>query len=720
MQEAILKEGRNCWRKVPAKRVAFLIDGANYFAAFRTAVEQAQRSILIIGWDIDSRVHLIPDKTSAKWPVQLGGFLNAIVQSRPHLHANILTWDFAMIYALEREPLPLYKLHWRTHRRLHFCLDGKHPIGASHHQKIVVIDDALAFVGGLDLTKCRWDTSAHLANDPRRVTSSGESYQPFHDVQMMVDGEAAATLGALARERWRRATGKQLPPADGKQYDPWPSDIQPAMRAVEVAIARTEPAYDGHPPVREVENLYVDAIAAARHAIYIENQYLTSATVGKALVNRLQEDNGPDIVIVLPCETGGWLEQSTMDVLRARLLKILQKADQHGRLCIYYPDAPGLGKNCIIVHDKLLIIDDTLLRIGSANLSNRSMGLDTECDLAMEAHHRADLKQAIANLRNRLLAEHLSTEPDQVAQAILQKNSLIAAVESLRSGGRTLRKLENCVPELLEQALPDATLIDPERPLDPEALIAQLMPEPTEENNETSGELMRHPWLKGLAILGILLALAAAWRWTPLGEWLDAQTLASWGSGLRNSLFGPLIVLVVFLLGSLIAFPVTVLIVVTALIFGPLLGFFYALTGTLLGAIASYGVGNQLGRNTVRQLTGSRINQLSNQLAKRGVLTVAVIRMVPIAPFTVVNMVAGASHIRFRDFVLGTLLGMGPGTLGLTVFADSVMRAVRNPEPINFAWLAGIMIIIGLGAFTIQRWLDKRNKTKALAAEGGT
>jgi uncharacterized membrane protein YdjX (TVP38/TMEM64 family) len=179
-------------------------------------------------------------------------------------------------------------------------------------------------------------------------------------------------------------------------------------------------------------------------------------------------------------------------------------------------------------------------------------------------------------------------------------------------------------------------------------------------------------------------------------------------------------VLVVFLLGSLIAFPVTVLIVVTALIFGPILGFFYALTGTLLGAIASYGVGNQLGRNTVRQLTGSRINQLSNQLAKRGVLTVAVIRMVPIAPFTVVNMVAGASHIRFRDFVLGTLLGMGPGTLGLTVFADSVVRAVRNPEPINFAWLAGIMIIIGLGAFTIQRWLDKRSKTKALAAEGGT
>jgi uncharacterized membrane protein YdjX (TVP38/TMEM64 family) len=214
--------------------------------------------------------------------------------------------------------------------------------------------------------------------------------------------------------------------------------------------------------------------------------------------------------------------------------------------------------------------------------------------------------------------------------------------------------------------------------------------------------------------------LAAVWRWTPLGEWLDAKTLANWGSGLRNSLLGPLAVLIGFLLGSLIAFPVTVLIVVTALIFGPILGFFYALTGTLLGAIASYGVGSQLGRNTVRQLAGSRINQLSNRLAKRGILTVAVIRMVPIAPFTVVNMVAGASHIRFRDFVLGTLLGMGPGTLGLTVFADSVMHAVRNPEPINFAWIAGVMVVIGLGAFTFQRWLNKRGKSKALAAEGGT
>src|SRR6185369_3414401 len=128
-----------------------------------------------------------------------------------------------------------------------------------------------------------------------------------------------------------------------------------------------------------------DAIAAARRSIYIESQYVTSAAVGQALAARLQEADGPDIAIVVPREECGWLEQISMGIMRGRLIEKLRAADHAGRLGLYYPTVPGLGEACLNLHAKVLVVDDQLLRIGSANLSNRSMGLDTECDLSIEA-----------------------------------------------------------------------------------------------------------------------------------------------------------------------------------------------------------------------------------------------------------------------------------------------------------------------------------------------
>ena len=208
---AILQPGTNCWRIARSRRAAFLIDGAAYFAAFRATIKEARRSVFIIGWDINSKVELLRDGAITDGlPNPLGDFLNALVKRRRGLKIYILAWDFAMLYALDREFLPLYKLGWSSHRHLYFHLDDAHPFGTSQHQKIIVVDDAVAFVGGFDLTKGRWDTNEHRPDEYRRRDSNGESYPPFHDVQMIVDGDAAATIGELARERWRRATGKQI------------------------------------------------------------------------------------------------------------------------------------------------------------------------------------------------------------------------------------------------------------------------------------------------------------------------------------------------------------------------------------------------------------------------------------------------------------------------------------------------------------------------------
>ena len=328
--------------------------------------------------------------------------------------------------------------------------------------------------GGLDIAEHRWDTPDHLPQDPHRVDSLGRLYPPYHDVQLMVDSDAAAALGDLVRERWRRATGKRLRVADGRLGDPWPSGVTPDLQHVPVAISRTEPAYDVRQEVREVESLYLDSIRHARRFIYLENQYLSSSAIGDALAVRLQEKDGPEIIMVLPQETSEWLEQVSMAVLRSRLLKRLRAADRFGRLHVYYPVLKDENVQ-VRVHSKVCFIDDRLLRVGSANLNNRSMGLDTECDLAVEAEEPAT-ENSIAQLRNRLLAEHLGVSPERVAEEHSAERSLVRAIEKLRGGKRTLGILDGSVSPALDDMIPAAAIIDPERPLSPDELMQQFIP----------------------------------------------------------------------------------------------------------------------------------------------------------------------------------------------------------------------------------------------------
>ena len=192
-------------------------------------------------------MRLVPDGAHDGLPEPLGEFLDAVVARRRALRAYVLSWDFAMLYAMEREWLPIYKLDGRTHRRLKFRLDDQHPVGASHHQKVIVVDDAVAFVSGYDLTRCRFDTSDHRVDDPRRVDHRGIRYPPFHDVGIAVAGDCARALGDLARERWLRATGERhAPTTASNDADVWPAGIAVAATDVDVAIARTEPPFAGH------------------------------------------------------------------------------------------------------------------------------------------------------------------------------------------------------------------------------------------------------------------------------------------------------------------------------------------------------------------------------------------------------------------------------------------------------------------------------------------
>ena len=182
-------------------------------------------------------------------------FLNGLVESRPDLHVYINVWNFHVLYLRERELFQDVKLGRQTHQRVHFVQDGVHRFCAAHHQKVVVIDDTVAFAGGIDLTFCRWDTSEHRGFDARRVDPDGKPVRPFHDAQMAVDGEAARALGELFRERWKNATGVELEAPEPSPIDPWPPSLQVDVEEVDVAISRTDSTPSSVPPVREVERL---------------------------------------------------------------------------------------------------------------------------------------------------------------------------------------------------------------------------------------------------------------------------------------------------------------------------------------------------------------------------------------------------------------------------------------------------------------------------------
>ena len=701
MPELILRENHNCWKIADASRAKFFVDGADYFSALADALDQAQESILILGWDFDSRIRLkYNGERLDAFPV-LGDYLNSLAARRRKLHIHILIWDFAMIYALERETIPFFGPGWRRHPRVHFHMDGNHPVGASHHDKIVVIDDSVAFAGGLDLAKGRWDTPEHRAKDPRRADFNGAFLPPHHDAQIAVQGEAAAALGELVRKRWWSATGRLLRPPSGGG-DRWPGTLTPDLTTVRVAISRTEPAYSNGKDVREIESLFRDAIAAAQHWIYIENQYLSSGAVGEALEQRLREPDGPEIVIVISQASYGWLEGATMDVLRARLLKSLVSADQHRRLRVYCPVLDSDAPNCMSVHSKLMVVDDRLVRIGSANLSNRSMGFDTECDLAIEAGDRAEVKQAIARFRNGLIAEHVGSSAEQVAVSLCQTKSLIGTINALRvKPQRTLQLVDCAVPDWLDRMIPQFAVVDPESPVAPETLVNEFVL--SEQHGSASGALLR-----GLLILVALFILAAALRWTSLGEWLSPNTLAGFAAWLRSQVNAPLWVIGAYLAGGITGFPVTLLIFATAFTLNSWLAIVCSLLGCILSAMLLYGFGRCLGRKHVMHFAGRRVNRVNRLISKQGALAVAAVRMIPIAPYSLVNLAAGAVGVPFRDFVRGTLLGMSPGVVGITFFTKQLEQIILNPSALNLFVLVGTLVLMLAGIVGLRRWIASK------------
>jgi phosphatidylserine/phosphatidylglycerophosphate/cardiolipin synthase-like enzyme len=468
--EADAPSPSSVWRFAQATRAHVVIDADDYFALMREAMQAAQHRIMLIGWDFDTRIELCRDGAGSQpcdpddAPTRLGDFILWLARRSPSLEIRVLKWNIGALKMLLRGSMIMDLLRWWWTPGIDFKFDSAHPAGCSHHQKIVVIDDCFAVCGGIDMTGDRWDTREHLEGDARRRRPTGQPYSPWHDCTMMTEGEVAAALGEYGRERWQQAGGEAMEPCPPREGSPWPQQLQGEFGAVEFGIARTRAQYEDIPETREIEALFLEQIARAKRFVYAENQYFASRKIAEAIVMRLAEEDPPEFVLVQPLTADGWLEQTAMDGARIRLLHAIRDRDHARRFSVWNPYTTG--NSPIYVHAKLTIVDDEVLRVGSANMNNRSLGLDSECDVFIDTARPANrgLEPRITALRHSLLAEHCGRGIEDIAAMLDQHGSMAAMLDALPKAGKTLRRFEVRALTDTEKALADNAALDPERP----------------------------------------------------------------------------------------------------------------------------------------------------------------------------------------------------------------------------------------------------------------
>jgi len=389
-----------------------------------------------------------------------------------------------------------------------------------------------------------------------------------------------------------------------------------------------------------------------------------------------------------------------MHVLRTRLVQRLLAADRYGRFHVYYPHVPGLAEGCCLdVHSKLMIADLDQLRMGSANLCNRSMALDSECDVAIESRGRPELAEAISGLRDRLLAEHLGARPEAVREAVVRAGSLHGAIAALAGGARTMRPFED-LKEWPEAIVELAAVADPEEPIAPAILSLERRAE-----GEEPGPA-KPAWFKLGLVAAAFLGLAALWRFTPLAGLVTAENVMGWAHDFGSRWWAPLVVMAAYTPACFVMFPRPLITLAGVVAFGPWLGFVYALAGIVGSAAVTYEVGRRMRRDTVRRLAGPKLDRMVAVLRKHGLLAMTLLRLVPLAPFAVEGIVAGAVRLKLWHLLAGTAIGMLPGSLATTLFGDQLETALSGGG-VNWWVIGGALLLLAGGALAVKRWFGR-------------
>jgi phospholipase D1/2 len=289
--------------------------------------------------------------------------------------------------------------------------------------------------------------------------------------------------------------------------------------------------------------------------------------------------------------------------------------------------------------------------------------------------------------------------PDRARETVEHAGSRCAASQNLQDEDGMLR-VQDDVANGRDAATDEADTREPEAPL-LERLIDELAP-----GAQRSGPA----WGKLAAIVLLIAALAALWRHTPLSEFATAERIIGWAHDVGTLWWAPAVVMAAYTPAAFVMFPRPLITLFAVIAFGPVPGLIYSLLGILGAALATYFVGRALPRNTVRRLAGDKLNEMTDVLRRRGLLAIFAVRIVPVAPFAVEGMVAGAIRIRLWHYALGTLLGMLPGTLTTTVFGDQIQTALADPSQINYWLVGGVALLFVVLIIVVRRWFVKQHR----------
>lgn len=674
-----------------AQRAAVMIEPGGYFAALRSVIVAARHSILILGWDIDGQLSLTEGRpTLDGLPASLAELLVAVLEARPELQVFISTWDVSSLYA--HTPERTSGNFDGAHPRLFFRRDARHSEAAAHHEKLVVIDDWLAFVGSVDLTTRRWSVAS---SELRSISRAA------HAVQLCLQGPAARVLSVLAKERVL-ASNQTLPVAP-ENVALWPAELLPDATDLAAGIARTRAAHNDKPELREALAMTLSAIAHARRYLYIETQYLSSSEVVNALCTCLQTAGGPELVLILPAGEHGWLEQQIMLSLRNDALHLLHSHDREQRLRVY------LASGQESLDSRLLIVDDELLKVGSSNLNNRSMALDSECDAWLEADTTTDASrgQQVRSVLMRVLAHHLGTDRGVLSETFARTGSLIKTIEAQASSSQHLAPV---VPvERSQRPSFSALALDLEQPSPAEAFARYFAPRVPRRSVRRMA--LAAALLVAVALLATLLILGS----NPSSA--IRTTLAALLERVQDPQVGILYVLLAYGLGTLACAPITGMFIATtlALANSPLLGLVYALLGGQFAATLAYLIGRKFGSGPLQRLRGARLEQLRREVQTRSFRAVLIARFLPVGNFTLINVFLGSLKVPYLAFLAANAVGMAPSLLGLTLLSEQLREAYHQP---SITSIGRLVLIAGgvLGAMaTLSRFFSKRRAQRAQA-----
>lgn len=484
---SVLKPGQNCMGIYEADSTGVLVDACDYYRAFYQTALSAKSYLLLAGWQFDSEVKLLRgEEEKAAGEVRFLQFLNELCQANPALQIYILAWDFSAVFSLEREWFQNIIFNWSGNERIHFRFDSVHAYGATHHQKFVIADGVLAYAGGMDICSSRWDDRRHMRENPLRVDVDGTRYGSYHDIQTYHTGEVVGVLLELFRQRWSDSGGAplKLPKAGAlTPQEPANAFTLPAGR-VALSLTVAPAPQTTQRKVSEIRHLFVDAIMSAEHLVYLENQYFSSQAIYWTLVARMTLPERPrlQIVMMLP-DRLPLTEELFLGLPQMKMIRSLQQvAEKTGhQLSVYSSAEMDHGnRKMTFIHSKLLAIDDRFLTIGSANATNRSMGLDTELNLSWEAAGPEDpLVPAIRRLRASLLAEHAGIAGSGEEEKFAEVEQLTRRLECLADDHEARLCRYQADPTLEKSDWPDALepiarVVDPEQPIDNEFLFESI------------------------------------------------------------------------------------------------------------------------------------------------------------------------------------------------------------------------------------------------------